>query len=278
MQLINGRLLAESIREEVTKEVAALPTPPGLGVLLVGDDAASHLYVNLKEKAAQEAGIRTDIRRVPATVTDDELEAIIRAWNADVTVNGILVQLPLPPGHDADRLVAAIDPKKDADGFHPESVRRLLAGEGMIVPPVHEAALRLIAATGLDPRGKSATILANSEIFAAPLRHLLQRAGFVTALMDPEQLKGDVLRDSDVIITALGRAGFVGPDIVKTGVVIIDIGTTKDETGATRGDADAQALAATEGWLTPVPGGVGPMTVALLLKNVVRLAESGTSA
>ncbi len=271
MKLIDGKSLALSIREEVKNEVANLPSPPGLAVLLVGDDPASHLYVGLKEKAAQEAGIKTDIRRVDASTSDDELIATIQAWNTDISIHGILIQLPLPAGHDTDRVITAMDPKKDVDGFHPETIKRLKGGEATVLSPVHEAVLRLIAATNLDPRGKGATILANSQTFAEPLTHLLQRAGFVTAIMDPGTLDGDLLRASDVIVTAVGRPGFLAKDLVKPGAVLIDVGTTKDEHGIVRGDVDAVSLSTIDGWLTPVPGGVGPMTVALLMKNVVRL-------
>lgn len=273
MNLIDGKSLAATIRDNVKKEVASLPTPPGLGVLLVGDDAASQTYVNLKEKAATEAGIKTDIRRMPASTSDEQLEEIIRTWNADPAINAILIQLPLPAGHDTDRVVATMDPAKDVDGFHPETVKRLLATGDAIVSPVHEAVLRLIAATGFDPRNKTATILANSETFAVPLAHLLRRAGFITATMSPDLLDGEVLRDSDVIVSAVGKPGFVGADLVKPGVIVIDVGTSKDEQGKIRGDADADSLGKIDGWLTPSPGGVGPMTVALLLKNVVRIAS-----
>lgn len=253
--------------------MSQLPSPPGLGVLLVGDDAASHLYVNLKEKAAKSAGIHTDIQRLPANISDETLEQIIHAWNAEPTIHGILIQLPLPKGHDTDRLIAAINPKKDVDGFHPQTIMALETGNATILSPVHEAVLRLIAATGLDPRNKAATILANSEIFSKPLTHTLQRAGFITAVMDPDMLDADVLRTSDVIVSAVGRPGIIGPDIVKPNAVIIDVGTTKNEHGQVKGDADTDALKNTPGHLSPVPGGVGPLTVALLLKNTVRLAH-----
>lgn len=273
MDLIDGKTLAASIKQEVADEVKRLPAPPALGVILVGNDPASRVYVNLKEKAADEAGIRTDIRRLPAETRDEELLKIISDWNADPSVNAILVQLPLPPGHDADKIISAVEPLKDADGFHADNVRALEEGYGQIIPPVHEAIMRLIAATGLDPRGKAATVLANSDTFADPLLHILRRAGFHAAVMRPNELDGDVTRSSDVIVIAVGRVGFLGPDLVKPGAVIIDVGTTKDERGKVRGDADTEAFAKTDVHLSPVPGGVGPMTVALLLKNVVRLVE-----
>lgn len=270
MKLLDGRTMARQIREEVRSEIESSGRAFGLGVVLIGEDPASRLYVALKEKAAAEVGIKTDIRRCAETVSDDDVIVMIKAWNADASIQGILVQLPLPEGHDTDRIIAAIDPKKDVDGFHPVNVEKAKIGEATFLPPVHEAAIRFIAASGMDPRGKSATILANSEIFAAPLARLLQRAGFVTATMDSDDLDGEILRTSNVIITAIGRSGFLGVDLVSPGTVIIDVGISKGPDGKAHGDADSISLSAIDGWLTPVPGGVGPMTVALLLKNVVR--------
>jgi methylenetetrahydrofolate dehydrogenase (NADP+) / methenyltetrahydrofolate cyclohydrolase len=273
MKSIDGRAMALQLRADMKEEILHLPSAPGLGVLLIGDDPASALYVSLKEKAAQEAGIHTDIKRLPASTSDDDIKKIIQAWNADATIDGILVQLPLPSGHNTDGIIETIDPKKDVDGFHPENIRAAEIGEGSILPPVHETILRLIAATGIDPRGKAATILANSEVFSAPLARVLQRAGFLTAIMDPDALDADVLKTSQVIVIAIGRAGFLRPDLVSPGAVIIDVGTNRGLDGKVCGDADAKSLADMDGWITPVPGGVGPMTVALLLKNVVRAAE-----
>lgn len=272
MKMIDGRAIAKEIREEVKNEVKSLPNQPLLGVILVGDDEASRIYVNLKEKAATEAGIKTDIKRLPAEITDEEIVRIVMGWNDDPAVNGILVQLPLPSGHDTDRIINEIDPAKDVDGFHPKNIEKLKTGEATILSPVHEAVVRLIGATGCDPRNKAATILANSDTFAEPLSYLLQRAGFITAIMHPDMLDADVLKTSDVIVSAIGRCGFIGPDIVKPGAIIIDVGITRNETGSVCGDASEKALKDVDGWLTPVPGGIGPMTVALLLKNVVRLA------
>ena len=273
MNIIDGRALARAIREDVKQRIKDHETPPKLGVLLVGDDPASHLYVGLKEKAASEVGIRTDIRRMPKEASDDELLAIINAWNADPAVNGILVQLPLPNGHDTDRIINEMDPDKDADGFHPKNIEALERGTGFIFSPVHEAILRCIASTGFDPRSKSASIIANSETFSHPLELLLRKTGFVTAAMHPDTLDTDALKTSDVVISAIGRAGFVKADLIKSGAILIDVGTSKDEQGKIRGDVDIDSVSSTAGWLTPVPGGIGPMTVALLA-NVERLAQN----
>lgn len=270
MKMLDGRLMAQQIREEVRSEIQSSGRSFGLGVLLVGEDQASHVYVSLKERAATEVGMHTDIRRLPATATDEELIQVIQAWNQDKGIQGILVQLPLPEGHDTDQVIAAIDPEKDVDGFHPINIEKAKIGEAKILPPVHEAVIRFIGATGLDPRGKSATILSKSEVFSAPLARLLQKVGFITAIMHPDDLDEEILRTSNVIITAIGRPGFIASDLVAPGTVVIDIGITKGDDGKVHGDVDSKSLESIDGWLTPVPGGVGPMTVALLLKNVVR--------
>ena len=273
MQIINGKALADALRAEVATQVAALPKAPVLGVLLVGDDAASQTYVGLKQKAAAAAGIETDVRHLPADISDEALLEIIRAWNADARVNGILLQLPLPPGHDVDALIAAIEPLKDVDGFHPENVRALLASEAVILSPVHEGILRLIASTGMDVRQKRVALIVNSEIFAQPLEYILKRAGLFVDRMTPDELDKSALRQDDVVITAVGRPSSLRGGMVKDDAVVIDVGTTRLPNGKTSGDADFDSFEQKPGWITPVPGGVGPMTVALLLKNVVELAK-----
>ncbi|MBD3251565.1 bifunctional 5,10-methylene-tetrahydrofolate dehydrogenase/5,10-methylene-tetrahydrofolate cyclohydrolase [Candidatus Uhrbacteria bacterium] len=272
MKPIDGRALAKQIREQVKAQIEPLQITPKLGVMLVGDDPASHLYVSLKEKAAAEVGILTDVRKLSAEKTDEEIMRVIMEWNDDPEVHGVLVQLPLPEGHDTERIIAEIDPKKDVDGFHPTNIERLMKDASTILSPVHAAVVHLLGATGFDPTHKSATILANSDTFAEPLAHILQKAGMITAMMDPRVLDTELLKSSDVIVSAIGRTKFIGPDLVKPGAVIIDVGITKQEDGKIYGDADQQALETTEGWVSPVPGGVGPMTIALLLKNVTEAA------
>lgn len=273
MKLIDGKRLAEEIRANVKDEVSRMNTKPNIGVLLIGNDPASHLYVSLKEKAAKEVGIKTDVRRLPAETTDEEIKRTIAEWNEREDVHAILIQLPLPEGHDTEKIINAMDPKKDVDGFHPANVAALKNGEAVILSPVHEAVVRAIGATGTDPREKRVTILANSETFASPLAFILQKAGCLTAIMHPDALDEEILKTSDIIVTAVGRAGFLGADLVRDGATVIDVGTSKDAFGKTRGDADAETFKHMDGWITPVPGGIGPMTVALLLKNAVQLAR-----
>lgn len=273
MQRIDGKKIAAQIRAEVAEEIRNSSIKPGLGVLLVGDDPASHIYVNLKEKAAKEAGISTTILRIPAETSDEELERIIKTWNADSTIDAILVQLPLPAGHDTERVIAAIDPSKDVDGFHSQNMKALLEGSATLFPPVHESILRLIGATDLRLHGSRAVILANSNTFAEPLQHLLTAAGSsVTIMLSATNIDAPTLEEADLIVIAFGRARFLKRSMIKPGVCVIDVGTNRVN-GNMMGDVDAESMKDLSGWLSPVPGGVGPVTVALLLKNTLELAK-----
>jgi len=274
MNLIDGRTLARTIRDEIKAEIAAKHLTPKLGVLLVGDDAASHLYVNLKEKAANEAGIATDIRRLPATTPDDELKNIIESWNTDTAVNAILVQVPLPEGHDTDAIIAKMNPQKDVDGFHPSTVAALYEGRATIISPVHEGILRLIASTDVAVNTAKTTIVANSDVFSKPLEYLLRKAGAFVEMMSPDSLDRAALLQSKMIVIAVGRAKLLDRSMISSGSVVIDVGTNKTPEGKTIGDVDAESVKDLPGWLSPVPGGVGPMTIAMLLKNVVEMAKS----
>jgi methylenetetrahydrofolate dehydrogenase (NADP+)/methenyltetrahydrofolate cyclohydrolase len=273
MNLIDGRSLAREIREDVKREIAELGLHPRLGVLLVGDDPSSHIYVNLKEKAAKEAGIETDIRRLPASVHDRELDGLIRDWNDDPSYDAILIQLPLPAGHGTDGLIATMDTKKDVDGFHPQNILALQQGIGEIFPPVHESILRLIGASGTDLRGSHAVIIANSDTFSGPLTRLLEKGGCFVITMSADELDADALKNADIVVIAIGRAGFLKREMIKDGACVIDVGTNKLADGKVVGDVDYESVLNLNGWLSPVPGGVGPMTVACLLKNTLELAK-----
>lgn len=273
MQPILGKQIASQIKEECRKEVAGKGLKAKLAALLVGDDPASNIYVSLKEKAAHKIGIETDIKRLPGQTSDDELIKIIQEWNEDESVTGILIQLPLPQGHDTDAVIAAMDPKKDADGFHPQNIAALEHGEATILSPLHEGILRLIAATQIVPNHAYVIILANSHTFADPLKWIFERAGADVDVMLPKEKDDKQLREADVIVTALGKPGFLTSNATKPGACVIDVGITKMPDRSVQGDFDAESAADLEGWYSPVPGGVGPMTVALLMKNIVRLAE-----
>ncbi|HPN15114.1 MAG TPA: bifunctional 5,10-methylenetetrahydrofolate dehydrogenase/5,10-methenyltetrahydrofolate cyclohydrolase [bacterium] len=277
MQKIPGKKIADQILDDLKAEIRDKQLKPKLGVLLVGDDQASHIYVSLKEKAAHDIGIQTDVRRLPNQISDDELIKIIKLWNADKNVHGILIQMPLPEGHDADRVIEAMDPKKDVDGFHPKHVADLYAGQAAILSPLHEGILRLIAATPAEPNHALAIILANSHTFADPLKYILEKAGAEVEVMLSKDKDDKKLRQADIIVVAVGQLNFLTGNGVKPGACIIDVGINKTTDNKVRGDFDSQSSENLDGWYSPVPGGVGPMTVALLMQNVVKVCRSQTS-
>jgi len=273
MNSIDGRALASRIREKVKRDIEESGTRPKLGVLLVGDDPASHIYVSLKEKACAEAGIETDIRRLPATMSEDELKEIIRAWNEDTNIDAILIQIPLPKNYEQDAIIREMDPKKDVDGFHPENYAALLKGESTRFPPVHEAILRLIGETDVRINATKSVILGNSETFTAPLKRLLEQGGAIVDVFGAVDYDREIVQNADIIVVAVGRAGFLTRDLVKSGAVVIDVGTNRAPDGKVVGDVPAENMKDIPGWISPVPGGVGPVTVALLIKNVLELAK-----
>ena len=264
MKIIDGQALAAKIRDEVKQEVQRLKTKPKLNVLLVGDDPASHLYVSLKQKAAEEVGIAVEIKKFPDPTLDGDLVDLLRQWSADDSVHAILVQLPLPENNDEARVLCAMDPKKDVDGFLPDSPS---------ISPVHEGILRLINETPLRVNGAKAALIVNSEIFAKPLARLLTTAGMTVVVVRPDALDEQALLEADLVVIATGRAGFLRASKTKPTAVIIDVGTNKTAEGKTVGDVDMDSYQYTDAWISPVPGGVGPMTIAQLLKNVVALAK-----
>lgn len=261
VQIIDGRSLAQTIREKVKTRVASLPQAPLLAIILVGEDPASKTYVGLKHRACEEAGILFEQYSYPAETDENVLLRKIDELNKRDDVTGILVQLPLPT-QDADRVVGAILPEKDVDGFHPENVRRLAAGTPGLVPPVHLGIMKLIEATGVEIREKNAVII-SSALFAEPLVLLMRERGLFTQVVGPNT----TIPVADILVTAVGRPGLIRE--VKPGSIIIDVGTTKVE-GKIVGDVDRAAVENIAGWLSPVPGGSGPMTVAYLLLNVLR--------
>jgi len=270
-EILNGTILAKSIKEKAKKRVAKMKFPPGLAVILVGDNAASHLYVRLKEEASKEVGIYVEKHLFPAEATEEQLIAKIGELNLRHDIHGILVQLPLP-GQDADRVINAINHLKDVDGFHPENRRLLLANTPNLVPPVSLAIMRLVQATRRPLKNKNAVIIGNSEIFAEPLIELLRDAGMQTTFVTREtEGLAAISRAADMIVVAVGVAGFLKPDMVKQSAIVIDVGTNKIG-NKTVGDASPE-LNGHAGFISPVPGGVGPLTVGYLLFNVIKAME-----
>ena len=276
MHLIDGRALADRLTEQLRQSLDQTSSHPTLSILLVGNDPASDLYVRLKQKAAADVGIRVVLERREATTPDHELIDLIEDWNKDSMIDSILVQFPLPPNHDEDRVMAAVDPKKDVDGFHPKNVESLLQGQLTIVPPVHRGILRLLNETPHKINGSFVVLIVNGDLFARPLQRLLETAGASVTVMQPDDLNKTTLSEADVVIIAVGRPNFLHASMVKADAVIIDVGTTKIA-DKTRGDVDLNSFEKTDAWITPVPGGVGPMTIIELLNNVTAAHLSNPS-
>lgn len=264
--LLDGKSLAQQERQHVMEKIKSCKTQPKLAVILVGTDPASHTYVHLKQLACQEVGIGFELFAYPTFVSEQELMDRIQRLNARSDITGILVQLPLP-GQNPNPLITAIDPKKDVDGFHPENLERLRQGKPTLAPAVALGILKLIEATHLDLPKKHAVII-GSHLFGEPLAHLLSTYGiesFVISASDSDLSQKTIT--ADILISAVGHPGLITKEMVKAGAVVIDVGTTKVEQKIV-GDVMPDVLEVA-GWMTPVPGGVGPMTVALLLINVL---------
>jgi methylenetetrahydrofolate dehydrogenase (NADP+)/methenyltetrahydrofolate cyclohydrolase len=272
MKLIDGRELARQLRSDIRSEIVQSGIRPGLAIILVGGDPASQLYVSLKERACQEVGIYFEKHILPADVIAEQVIGLIEELNARSDIHGIVVQLPLPNHLDEDNIIAAINPIKDADGFHPDNLAELAAEKPRLLPALTLSIMDLIRATKIEIKDKLVVVIANSHVFYEPQATVLQLAGARTEFVGSDVTHPLVL-DADIIIIAIGQPKILKAEQVKNGVVIIDVGITKTANGVV-GDADAESLASQDGWLTPVPGGVGPMTVAHLLGNTVQASRS----
>jgi methylenetetrahydrofolate dehydrogenase (NADP+) / methenyltetrahydrofolate cyclohydrolase len=269
--LMDGRALAERIRSETAQDVDELGGL-GLATVLVGDDPASQIYIRLKHEAATAAGIEAVDRRLPADVPEDDLLELVATLNADDAVDGVLVQLPLPDHLDEARVIRAVDPVKDVDGYHPYNAGHLYLGRPTHVPATPLGILRLLNEYRIPLAGARAVVVGRSQIVGKPMAMLLmhQNATVTICHSRTEDLGRQTL-DADVLVAAVGHAGLISPDMVKQGATVIDVGMNRTDAGLT-GDVDP-GVAEVAGHLTPVPGGVGPMTVALLLANTVRAAR-----
>lgn len=276
-QILDGKALAAEIRSEVKTQVAALAekgVSTALAVILVGDDSASQVYVRNKIKACADTGIRSLEFRMPAETTQQQLLAKIAELNADESVDGILVQLPLPKQINADAVISAIDPAKDVDGFHVANAGALVTGKQGFVPCTPFGVMRLIETSGVNPRGKSAVIVGRSNIVGKPMALLLLAAdATVTVAHSCTPDLSAVTRNADILVAAVGRAKLIKADMVKPGAVVIDVGMNRDENGKLCGDVDFAEVKEIAGSITPVPGGVGPMTIAMLMQNTVLAAQ-----
>ena len=276
-QILDGKALAAEIRSEVKTQVAALAekgVSTALAVILVGDDSASQVYVRNKIKACADTGIRSLEFRMPAETTQQQILAKIAELNADESVDGILVQLPLPKQINADAVISAIAPAKDVDGFHVANAGALVTGKQGFVPCTPFGVMRLIETSGVNPRGKSAVIVGRSNIVGKPMALLLLAAdATVTVAHSRTPDLSAVTSNADILVAAVGRAKLIKADMVKPGAVVIDVGMNRDENGKLCGDVDFAEVKEVAGSITPVPGGVGPMTIAMLMQNTVLAAQ-----
>jgi methylenetetrahydrofolate dehydrogenase (NADP+)/methenyltetrahydrofolate cyclohydrolase len=280
--LLDGQALSARLLAELTGRVQACKTrdvSPCLAVVLVGDDPASKIYVRSKERRAAEVGIATRDSRLPATTTTEELLACIESLNRDPSVHGILVPLPLPRGIDEQRVLLAVDARKDVDGFHPDNLGLLMLGRPRFVACTPQGCMRLIAHAGVDLVGKRALVLGRSNIVGKPVAQLLLHAHATVTMAHSRtrDLEAEVRR-AEVIVAAVGRAELVRGEWIAPGACVIDVGMNRVELGGGKtklvGDVEFEAAAERAGSITPVPGGVGPMTIACLLANVVEAAEA----
>jgi methylenetetrahydrofolate dehydrogenase (NADP+)/methenyltetrahydrofolate cyclohydrolase len=276
-RIIDGAGLARTIRGEIAERVARLSAAgsiPGLAVILVGDDPASSVYVRNKVKDCEESGIRSLLIRMPVTTTEAELLDRVVALNEDPSTHGILVQLPLPAQIDARRVIESIAPHKDVDGFHVASAGALMTGQPGFLPCTPYGVMKLLEHIDCDLRGAEAVVIGRSNIVGKPQALLLlQKDATVTICHSRTRDLAEHVRRADVVIAAIGRARMIDGSMIKPGAVVIDVGMNRDEAGRLCGDVDFDSAAKVAGWITPVPGGVGPMTRAMLLVNTIEAAE-----
>ncbi len=278
MQLIDGKLLAHSVHALVASEVEALKQQrnivPGLAVILVGDDPASHAYVKMKGKACDKVGFYSIIHSMPDTISQDEIIATIEMINDNPRIDGILVQLPLPKHIDSNKILEIIDPKKDVDGFHPYNVGRLVTKLDCFVPCTPLGVMKMFEKYEIDLRGKDVCIVGASNIVGKPMASLLTNADATVTLthIHTKDIKAHTLK-SDIIIVGVGKPNLITEDMVKDGAIVIDIGMNKLDNGKLVGDVDFEAVKDKCSFITPVPGGAGPMTIAMLLENTLKSAK-----
>lgn len=273
--LMDGKALSAKVRGQILEETHQLEqrgVRPGLAVILVGEDPASQVYVRNKEKACAECGFYSEKYVLPTETSEKELLGLIAELNQNERVHGILCQLPLPSHISEQAVIAAIDPKKDVDAFHPVNVGRILIGDYDFVPCTPAGVMELLDEYNIDPKGKRCVVIGRSNIVGKPMGLLLlHRHGTVTICHSRTEQLADICREADILVAAVGRAGFVTPDMVKPGAAVIDVGMNRVD-GKLCGDVD-RAVAEVAGYFTPVPGGVGPMTITMLMKNTLKAAR-----
>lgn len=276
-KLIDGIAIGKEIRDEIKEKVAVLNgngCKPGLAVILVGENSASRTYVKNKEKSSIEVGMKSELIQLPVTVSEEELLNHVTKLNNDDSIHGILVQLPLPDHIDENLVIRAIDPLKDVDGFHPENVGKMIIGQEAFLSCTPYGIIKLLERTGTQIAGKHAVIVGRSNIVGKPMGQLLlQRDATVTYCHSKTVDLAAFTRQADILIVAIGRAKFITDAHIKEGAVVIDVGMNRDENGKLCGDVDFESAKEKASAITPVPGGVGPMTITMLLKNTLQSAE-----
>jgi methylenetetrahydrofolate dehydrogenase (NADP+)/methenyltetrahydrofolate cyclohydrolase len=276
-KILDGKALAARVRADIAAEARRLASKgiaPGLAVVLVGDDPPSQIYVRNKTRACEEAGFRTFDHHLPATTRESDLLALVAALNANPDVDGILVQLPLPPTIDARRVLLSVDPRKDVDGLHPENLGRLMMGQPRFIACTPFGVMKLIAETNLALAGADAVVVGRSNLVGKPMAALLVAVdATVTICHSKTRDLADRVRRADLVVAAVGRPGTIKGDWIKPGAVVIDVGTNRLPSGKLVGDVEFEAAAARAAAITPVPGGVGPMTIAMLLANTLTSAR-----
>lgn len=276
-QIIEGKKISDQMRAEMMDEVASLKTRnvvPGLAVVLVGEDPASKVYVGSKEKACQQLGIYSEVHRLSEHTREDELLALIDKLNEQPTINGILVQLPLPKHIKEKAVIDAISVHKDVDGFHPESVGNLTIGDDSLLPCTPAGVIELIKRSGVDISGKHAVVIGRSNIVGKPVAMLLLRENATVTICHSRTANMEELaKQADILVVAIGKAKAIDSRYVKPGAVVIDVGINRLADGKLAGDVDYENCLETAGYITPVPGGVGPMTITMLMKNTITAAK-----
>jgi methylenetetrahydrofolate dehydrogenase (NADP+)/methenyltetrahydrofolate cyclohydrolase len=277
-KLIDGKLISAQIRAEIKEETSAFiksrGCAPGLAVVIVGENPASQVYVRNKARACEEVGFYSEVHALPTETTQEALNALVDRLNKDEKIHGILVQLPLPKHLDETEVLLRIDPNKDVDAFHPYNVGRIMIGDYKFLPCTPAGVMALLERSGIDPAGKKCVVVGRSNIVGKPMAMLLLHAnGTVTVCHSKTKDLAAVCREADVLVVAIGRADFVGADMVKPGAVVIDVGMNRRADGKLTGDVNFSEVEPIASAITPVPGGVGPMTITMLLKNTLTAAK-----
>ena len=269
-KIIDGKAVSAAVKEQVRQEIEREGLEIGLAVVIVGDDPASRVYVNNKKKACEVCGIKSFEYALPAETTEEQLLELVDALNDDPNVNGILVQLPLPKHLDEEKVIERISPKKDVDAFHESNVGKIMIGNYAFLPCTPAGCMELIRSTGVEVSGKECVVIGRSNIVGKPMAMLLLHAnGTVTVAHSRTKDLAEVCRRADILVAAVGKPNFVTADMVKPGAVVIDVGINRLENGKLCGDVKFDEVSEVAGWITPVPGGVGPMTIAMLMKNTL---------